>query len=169
MKTLLSVLLGCWLVPGACAADKGELPGVGRMAPAFTFTTLDGKVMDSGKLKGKVVLLNFFATWCQPCMLEMPRLEKELQQPHRADKNFLILALGREHDSAAIKKFRDANHYTIMMAGDPKRGVYSKFATEGIPRNYLLDAKGRIIFQSVGYEEKDFTRLLRAVKLALSE
>jgi len=168
IKPVLAFTLGCALAAGARAADR-KLPGVGDLAPGFTFTGLNGKVINSTDLKGKVLLLNFFATWCGPCMAEMPRLEKEIRLPYKAAPNFLILAFGREHKAAEIKEFRRKSGFTFIMVPDPKREVYSKFAASGIPRNYLIDAEGRIIYQSEGYEAKDFDRLTAAVKKALAK
>ncbi|MDA8131932.1 MAG: TlpA disulfide reductase family protein [Elusimicrobia bacterium] len=168
MRTLIIFSLCGWLAGPAAAAGKGPAePAVGQKAPEFSAVTLDGRSVDLAKLKGKVLLINFFATWCPPCMAEMPRLEKEIWRRYRADKRFVLLAVGREHGAAELKKFLAEKHFTLPMAPDPKRGIYSKFAASGIPRNYLIDGGGRIVFKSLGYEEKDFASLKAALEKAL--
>ncbi|MDA8132161.1 MAG: TlpA disulfide reductase family protein [Elusimicrobia bacterium] len=168
MRTLIIFSLCGWLAGAAPAAEtKQAEPGVGQKAPEFRAVTLDGRKIDLAQLKGKVLLINFFATWCPPCMAEMPRLEEEIWQRYKADKRFVLLAVGREHGAAELKKFLGEKRFTLPLVPDPKRGIYSKFAASGIPRNYLIDGSGRIVFKSMGYEKSDFDSLKAAIKKAL--
>ena len=171
MKSLLFILLGCCLGSGLAqaAGDAAALTRTGQAMPGFTVTTLDGKVIGPGQMKGRVVLVNFFATWCPPCMLEMPRLEKEIWGVFKNDKKFLMVSIAREQSETDVKQFLQKTPYTFSFAADPKRGVYSKFATQGIPRNYLVNAAGRIVFQSEGYDAKDFDLLAKAIKKELAK
>ena len=168
MKAKLSlVLLAGMLFSGMTAlADEvsdATLTHVGQAAPAFAVTTLDGKTIDLKALRGKVVLVNFFATWCGPCMAEMPRLDQEVWQKFKGS-NFVMVAIGREHTSAELAKFLEAKKFTIPLAADPKREVYSLYAKAYIPRNYVIAADGRIAFQSVGFDKDEFTRMIQVVQ-----
>ena len=153
-------------VSGAEVPDSTSLTRVGEMAPAFTVTTTDGLQLDLEEERGRVILVNFFATWCPPCIAEMPRLEKEIWQDYKG-KDFIVIAVGREHTLDEIKKFQEEKSFTFPLAPDPDRGVYAKYATKFIPRNVLIDKKGRIVYQSKGYTEEEFDTLLKAIENAL--
>src|SRR5260370_33423915 len=148
----LASLLLCAFALSLFAADQTEfessLTKVGQQVPEFACVTLDGQKIDTRSLHGKVVLVNFFATWCGPCMEEMPHLQKDIFQKFK-DKNFVMVSIGREHNDAELKEFRNKREFTIPIAADPERKIYGRFATQYIPRNYIIAAYGRIAFQSV--------------------
>src|ERR1051325_6841084 len=80
------------------ADDPATLTKIGQVAPAFKITTLDGKEFNIENQRGKVLLVNFFATWCGPCLAEMPRLEKEIWQKYQKKQDtFSFISVGREH------------------------------------------------------------------------
>src|SRR5262249_40389014 len=112
--------------------------------------------------RGKVVVLNFFATWCGPCLAELPHVEKEIWQKYK-DKGVVLIAIGREHQNAELMDFKKKQELSFPVAGDPKRDVYKQFATQYIPRTYVINKEGKIVFQSVGYMEDEFKKLLDAI------
>jgi len=144
---------------------KTTLTKVGDPSPVHSIHTVDDKTVD---LNGKVVLLNFFATWCPPCLAEMPELESQLWQPLK-DKGLAIIAVGREHSIAEVKAFQKEKKLTFQFAADPKREIYGQFATQYIPRCVLLGKDGKIKFQSMGYGKEDFEALVKAVKAEMSK
>ncbi|MBA4318153.1 MAG: protein-disulfide isomerase [Flavobacterium sp.] len=148
--------------------DSKTYTKVGQDVPAFKVTALDGKTIDITAMKGKVVLLNFFATWCGPCMQEMPLVEKEIWQKLKSD-NFVVLAVGREHSTEELIKFNKEKGFTFLIAPDLKRGVYSLFAKELIPRTYVIDKNGKIAFQSIGYDAKEFNNMIEEIKKLLKK
>jgi len=150
-----------FLVPAllfAQAEDKYTLTKIGQDVPSFTVKTIDGKTISMSELKGKVVLLNFFATWCGPCMSEMPRVEKEIWQKYKGDK-FIVLVIGRGHTAEDMIKFNKEKGFTFLIAPDTKNEIYGKFATRVIPRNYIIDKNGKIAFQGVGYIAEEFEKM----------
>lgn len=136
---------------------------LGEQTPAFELYTKDGKTISSAELKGKIVLLNFFATWCPPCRQELPRLQKELFDVYQDRSDFVILVLAREQGWEKIDPFVQDFGYTVPIYPDLERKVFSKFADTSIPRNVLLDKDGQIIYQSIGYEAQEFDRLIELI------
>src|SRR5882724_3566945 len=171
-KLRFAALLLCAFASNLSAAERTEfestLTKVGQQVPEIAWVTLDGQKFDAKILSGKVVLINFFATWCGPCMQEMPHLQKEVFQKFK-DKNFVMVAIGREHNDAELKDFRKKREFTIPMTADPERKIYGRFATQYIPRNYVIAADGKIAFQSVGYTEAEFKKMLEAIDKELNK
>jgi len=148
--------------------DSTSLTQSGQSVPDFAVSTIDGELIKIGDLKGKVVWLNFFATWCPACMAEMPRLENEVWQKLK-EKDFIVLALGREHTQEELKAFQKEKGFSFSIAPDPKREVYRLFAKQTIPRNYVINQEGIIVHQSTGYTPEEFDILMGRVQEALEK
>ena len=140
-------------------ADTTTLTRIGDKAPVFTCKTIDGKVIDLSKLQGKIVMLNFFATWCGPCNLELPILQKNIWDKYKNNENFQLIILGRQHNETEVRNFVNSKKFTMPFAPDQNREVYGLYATQFIPRNVIIGKDGRIIFQSIGYTPEEFKKI----------
>jgi peroxiredoxin len=139
--------------------DTTTLTKVGDKAPLFTCKTIDGKTIDLSKLHNKIVMINFFATWCGPCNLELPFLQKNIWDKYKDNQDFVLVILGREHSEKEVKDFVKKKNFTMPFAPDPKREVFKLYASSLIPRNVIIGRDGKIIFQSTGYKEEEFRKI----------
>ena len=138
----------------------------GDKAPDFTVEMVDGEQITLSKLKGKVVVVNFWATWCPPCRQELKVVEKELINRFKG-KDFVFLPISRGEAKKTVEAFRKQNGYTFPMGLDPKQTIYKKYASNYIPRNFLIGKDGKIAFISVGFDEAEFQALIAEIKKAL--
>lgn len=170
MKKVIGLVIMFLLYLPVLAQDEDSttLTKIGQRVPNFSVTTLDGKVMKMSELKGTIVLINFFATWCEPCMVEMPKVEKEIWQQFKSDK-FLVVAIGREHTKDELIKFNKGKGFTFPIAPDPKREVFSLFARQSIPRNYVIGKDGKIAYQGIGYSPEEFGKMVELIKTLLNK
>lgn len=133
---------------------------VGDKVPNFTYASSKSKSSSIADLKGKVVLVNFFATWCPPCLKELPEVEAQIWAKYGKNSNFAMLTLGREHSWAEVDAFKKKKGFTFPIYPDPKKEAFTKFAPNQIPRSYLIDKSGVVVYATVGYSEQEFAKLL---------
>lgn len=145
---------------------KTTLVKVGDKAADFTVEMLDGKKITLSKLKGKVVLVNFWATWCPPCREELKHVQKEIIDRFKG-KDFVFLPISRGEKKATVEAFREKAGYKFAMGLDPNQSIFKLFASNYIPRNFLIGKDGKIVYLSVGYDEKEFKELISAIDKAL--
>ncbi|HKI89577.1 MAG TPA: TlpA disulfide reductase family protein [Draconibacterium sp.] len=143
------------------AQDEFTMVREGEKAPDFTFQTLDGKTKKLSDLKGKVVWINFFATWCPPCRQELPHLQKEVYDKYKNNKDFVLLIFGREHTLKEVNKFKKEQKFTMPFYPDPERKIFSIYAKQNIPRNFIIDKNGNVAVSSIGFTEKEFQEIIR--------
>lgn len=140
---------------------------VGKPAPAWSLQTPDGKTVSLASLKGKVVLIDFWATWCGPCKAAMPSIQKTAES--FAGKAVAVYGINAwEKDPALAVQYMKAQKYTygLLLQGDQ---VAAQYYVEGIPSMVLIDAKGIVRKVHVGYDPQllsvlkaDLTQLLAA-------
>ena len=134
------------------APHLGAMVGVrsgGDIAPVYAVTTLDGAAISSGELRGKVVLVNFWATWCLPCRAEMPLLEA-MWKRHRGD-DFVLLGLSVDRTGAeGVREYVTARGvtYPVAVVGSEAEAAFG--GVRGIPTSFLLDREGRVRHRVIG-------------------
>ena len=154
---LASLLLTCVLV--ACVSgeetavivsdDEVKAEEVSNVSSSLLLPTLNGQTLDLADYHGQVVLVNFWATWCAPCRIEMPELDMYLQA-HAAD-NFALLAVNAGEPAARAAEYLAEFDYTFTIILDEDGRIDDYFGgVRGMPTSYVLNGEGEVIFQHIG-------------------
>lgn len=128
----------------------------------FTLPALSGEKLTLSAYKGKVVFLNFWATWCPPCRAEMPSMERLYAK--MKDKGFEILAVNLQEEPKVVKEFLTKNKLTFPVVLDANGKIGSVYGVRGIPTTYLIDKEGFIVGGMVGGKEWDTPEVEAALK-----
>lgn len=153
-----------------CQSDleSTTLKKIGDDLPAFTTTSLKGESFSSSSLKGKVVLINFWATWCPPCKAELPVLQKNIFDKIK-DANFSVLCISRGEKEDVVRKFIGQFKYTFPVYLDPDTKTYNLFASKYIPRNFVIGKDGKVKWSSVGFSQEEFDKMTALIKEELKK
>ncbi len=120
-----------------------------KKAPDFSLRDLTGKKVEIRHYKGKIVFLNFWATWCGPCKEEMPSLEV-LHEKSKGEK-FVLLTISVDYEGLkVVHGFLDKHRYTFTVLLDPNGETLDLFEVKGIPTTFIIDKKGRVIGRAIG-------------------
>jgi peroxiredoxin len=139
---------------------QDDVVKVGQEIPTFNISLDNGQIISSASIKGKVTFINFFATWCVPCVAELPIIDNKVWEKYKSNTNFNMLVIGRGHTDSEVQAFKAKHHFDLPMYPDKSKEIYSLFATQYIPRNYIIDKSGKVIYASIGYEKNEFDKML---------
>lgn len=147
------------------ADSTGYIVKVGEMAPDFTVALTDGKQVNLSTLRGKVVMLQFTASWCGVCRKEMPFIEKDIWLKHKNNPNFALIGIDRDEPLDKVLAFAKATGVTYPLGLDPGADIFAKYALRdsGITRNVLIDRDGKIVKLTRLYNEEEFTSLVQKI------
>ena len=136
----------------------------GDVAPDFTVEMLDGSRITLSELRGKVVLVSFWATWCPPCRQEMSHLQKDVID-HFAGEDLVVLPISRGEERKTVENFIDKMGYTFHIGLDGDQSIYKKYASNYIPRSVVVGKDGKVVYVAVGYDEE----IAKAIDNAITE
>ena len=150
------------LPKGVTPDSTGYIIRVGQTVPDIKWTQTDGKTVSIKDLRGKVVMLQFTASWCGVCRREMPFIERDIWQKHKDNKDFYLVGIDRDEPKATVEAFAKQTGVTYPLALDPGADLFAKFALResGITRNVLVDRDGKIVMTTRLYNEKEFQKLV---------
>lgn len=173
LALIVLIIAAILLLPSGEAAQQAEtqtetttLVRIGDTAPDFTVEMVDGSSVSLADLRGKVVLLNFWATWCPPCRRELMRVGEDIINRF-AGEEFVFLPISRGEDRTTVEAFREKTGYTFPMGLDSTRTIYDRYASNYIPRNFVIDREGKVVLATVGYDEAEFEELIRTIEKTL--
>lgn len=144
---------------------------VGDMAPDFTLMSTDSTKFTLSAQRGKVVMLQFTASWCGICRNEMPHIESRIWQPHKDDADFVLMGVDREEPRETVMEYTTKLGTTYPMLLDDKGDVFAQYALRqsGITRNVLIDRNGRIVKLTRRFVEEEFEELVATIDSLLAK
>lgn len=175
VKLLILCLLAVYSMAGmaqeVAADDTGYIVKVGEMAPDFAVKLTDGKSITLSELRGKVVMLQFTASWCGVCRKEMPFIEKDIWLKHKSNPNFMLIGIDRDEPLDKVIAFGKSTGVTYPLGLDPGADIFAKYALRkaGITRNVLIDKEGRIVMLTRLYNPEEFASLVQKIDSMLAK
>ena len=147
------------------ADSNGYIVFDGDKAPDFTITLTDGRQLKLSDLRGKLVMIQFTASWCGVCRKEMPFIERDIWQRHKDNPNFVLIGIDRDEPLEKVVNFAKQTGVTYPLGLDPGANIYAKYALRksGITRNILIDKDGTIIKRTRLYKEDEFSSLVDTI------
>ena len=149
----------------------GYIVRLGETAPDFEMELTDGQKVKLSSLRGKVVMLQFTASWCGVCRKEMPFIEKDIWLKHKDNKDFALFGIDRDEPLETVKAFAEKTGVTYPLALDPGADIFAKYADRkaGITRNVLIDKNGKIVMLTRLYNEEEFASLCKKIDEMLAQ
>jgi peroxiredoxin len=157
----MALLLGLAGAPRASALDAGA------KAPEIALTDLTGKKVDLASLAGKVVIIDFWATWCAPCREELPELEKFHQK--YGSKGLAIVGVSVDKEAGGIKDFLGKLKVTFPVVHDAGHAVSGKYGPPRMPSSYIVDRKGIVRYVHGGYRAGDAAEFEKQIQELLAK
>ncbi len=162
MTGILLYLMSCGQAKRA--DDRGYIVKVGETAPDFTVGETGGKAYRLSDLRGKIVMLQFTASWCSVCRTEMPFIENEIWQ-EKKNEDLVVIGIDRDEPLETVLKFKKDMAVTYPLALDPGAEIFGLFAlTEaGVTRNVIIDRSGKIIFLTRLFDRQEFDQMKKII------
>ena len=149
--------------------DYGYIVKIGQQIPDIEMTLTDGSIITTADLKGKVVMLQFTASWCGVCRREMPHIENEIWQKHKNNSDFTLIGIDMDEPLETVKKFAADMKITYPLALDPGGEIFYTFAAKGagVTRNVIVDRSGKIVYMTRLFKVKEFNEMKEVIDMLL--
>lgn len=153
----------------AVTNDRGYIVSVGDMAPDFTLQMTNGEEVTLSDLRGKVIMLQFTASWCSVCRKEMPFIENDIWQKHKENPKFYLFGIDRDEPLDKVEEFVKQTGVTYPLGLDPDANIFALYAARnaGITRNVIIDTDGRIVMLTRLYDEAEFAEMCHTIDILL--
>lgn len=153
------------------ADERGYIVKVGDMVPQFDLHLLDGTKVPVSSLKGKVVMLQFTASWCGVCRKEMPFIEKDIWLKLKENPDFALYGIDLREDAETTAKFAEMIPVTYPLTLDLEGKTFELFCAKGagVTRNIILDREGKIIMLTRLFDEAEFNTMVETINAELAK
>jgi peroxiredoxin len=150
-------------------ADYGYIVKIGDKIPDFSTTLINGRTFSNADFKGKVVMLQFTASWCSVCRKEMPFIERDIWQKNKDNKNFVLVGVDLDEPLEKVVNFQKEIKVTYPLALDPGGKIFGLIAEKkaGVTRNIILDKTGKIVYMTRLYKEDEFAEMVKVIEMLL--
>ncbi|NDV96944.1 TlpA family protein disulfide reductase [Dysgonomonas sp. 521] len=174
MKKSLIFIIALFISINIFSQEKNDYQykvKVGDMAPDFEMNLPSGETVRLSSLRGKVVMLQFTASWCGVCRKEMPHIEKEIWQKHKDNPDFALYGIDREEPAETILKFAKATGVTYPIGLDLKGDIFTTFAEKeaGITRNVIIGKDGKIVMLTRLFKMEEFNEMVTLIDSLLAK
>jgi peroxiredoxin len=151
--------------------NYGYIVKIGQQMPDISMKLTDGTTITTADLKGKVVMLQFTASWCSVCRKEMPHIEKDIWQKHKNNNNFALFGVDMDEPLDKVKAFQETMKITYPLALDPGAKIFYTFAEKGagVTRNVIIDKTGKIVYMTRLFKVDEFNEMVEIIDLLLKK
>lgn len=145
--------------------DRGYIVQVGDKAPDIIIQYIDGTQKKLSDFKGKIVMLQFTASWCGVCRKEMPFIEKDIWQKHKNNPKFALIGIDLMETPEKTQQFAKDINITYPLTLDPEGKAFYSYAAKGagVTRNIIIDKKGKIVFMTRLYDPEEFKKMCEVI------
>lgn len=153
------------LLANAQSDERGYIVKIGDMAPDIEIRYLDGNIKKLSDFRGKVVMLQFTASWCGVCRKEMPYIEKDIWQKHKDNARFALIGIDLKESLEKTEKFAQDLKITYPLTLDPEGKSFYAYAAKnaGVTRNIIIDKQGKIVYLTRLYNPQEFQEMIRMI------
>lgn len=178
MKHIVTLLLILNLSISAGQNYQDSIPSsygyqveLGQIVPDFTLETPDGEKITMRSLRGKVVMLQFTASWCPVCRKEMPHIEQDIWQRHKNNRNFALYGIDLQEKPEIVSEFHEQMGITYPLALDVDGNIFYTFAQQnaGVTRNIIIDRDGKIVFMTRLFKQEEFDKMVKVIDTLIEQ
>jgi peroxiredoxin len=172
VSLLVLLLFSVWIGPAFAWSERPKAPPAGSLkvggtAPDFTLKSLKGDSASLSQFRGKVVFLNFWASWCPPCRAEMPSMSR-LNEVF-SDREFAMLAVNVEQDKGAVEEFLADHPHDFTVLLDPQGTAQNLYQVFRFPETFLIDKEGRIVERFLGARDWSEVEFMKRIAQLVKE
>ncbi len=164
IRTLIVLLLGVFVYV-IFDSFREKVVVVGDSAPDFSITADNGRTITTSNFGGKLLVLNFWATWCEPCIVELPSLN-EFQQRF-ANSGVVVLGISIDKDEKAYRDFLTRARVSFLTARDPENKINVDYGTLKVPETYIIDSQGKVVRKVINAQDWMSDRMVKDVESLL--